>query len=157
MDGNLGTFLFVFIGILVIAGWISSEMISSKATRASKKVNIRVAKLEKENDQLTTTLTKEQGRYKHLREEYEKAKEARDQLREFELEYKKLVKLYNQFSDSITSLKTLVSAKKYKNNSLSREVITHLDDNCPNDARLQLMKDESTKAAFKRIKERMKS
>ena len=152
---NLSTFLTVFVGILLVGGWITSEMISSKATRATKKSNIRTAKLEKENDQLTASMVKEQERYKRLKEEYDKAKEARDHLKEFEREYKQVVKSYNQFGASIEGLKTLVSAKKYKSNALSREVLEHLDTSCPSEDKLKMMKEESTKAAFKRIKDRM--
>jgi len=154
---NLSTFLFIFVGILIVAGWISSEMISSKATKANKKSSIRSAKLEKENNQLTHTLVKEQEKYKGLRTEYEKAREARDQLKEFEKEYKKLVKSYNVYTASVETLKELVSAKKYSSNALSKEVLTHIDTHCPSDEKAQKMKDESTQAAFKRIKERMAS
>ena len=152
---NLSTFLLVFTGILVIAGWISSEMISSKAARVSKQSNLRLAKLEKENNQLTAESLKSQERYKRLREEFDIAKEARDNLKEFEREYKQLVKSYNQFASNIESLKTMVSAKKYKSNALSREVIAHMNDHFPSEDKLQSMKEESTKAAFKRIKDRM--
>ena len=152
---NLSTFLTVFISVLVIAGWVSSEMISSKARRESKKSNLRLAKLEKENDILTSSASKEQGRYSRLKEEFDKAKEARDQLKEFEREYKQLIKAYNQFSTSIESLRTMVSAKKYKSNALSREVIAHMDENLPNEDKIKMMKEESTRAAFKRIKDRI--
>ena len=154
---NLSTFLFIFIGILVVAGWISSEMISSKATRANKKASLRSAKLEKENDQLTQAMSKEKERYNALRKEYDIAKDARDQLKDFEKEYKKLLKSYNNYSTSIDSLTALVSAKKYGSNALSREVLTHINEHCPSQEKRDSMKEESTKAVFKRIKDRMGS
>jgi len=154
---NISTFLIVFIGIVVVVGWISSEMISRKATQATKKSSLRASKLERENNELTIALQKEQERYKRLREEYEKAKEAREQLREFEREYMHLVNAYNRFSANIDDLKKLVTEKKYKSNALSREILSHMERNCPSSETLQKMKDESTKEAFKRIKERMKS
>jgi len=155
--GNLGIFLFIFIGILVIAGWATAEMISSKTTRANKKFSARAAQLEKENDNLTKTAAKEAERYQHLKSEYDKAKEARDQIKEFEREYKKLLSAYNQFSNSINSLRDVVSAKKYQSNILSREVTNHLDAYCPSEEKMKLVKAETTQAAFKRIKKRMEN
>jgi len=152
---NLSTFLFIFIGILVVAGWISAEMITSKSARTTKKANVRAAKLEKENNQLTHEMAREQDRYKKLKAEYDKAREAKDQIREFEKEYKRLVRAYNKFSEGIDSLKNLVSAKKYKNNILSREVIEHMNEHLPTEAQMANMKEESTKEVFKRIKKRM--
>jgi len=153
--GNLSTFFFIFVAVLIVAGWISSEMISSKAARANKKSTMRAAKLEKENNQLTQAITREQEKYKHLRAEYEVVKEAKGQIREFEKEYKKVVRVYNKFSDSITSLKEMASAKKYSSNALARDVIAHIEENCPNKSQMNRMKDESTKEVFKRIKKRI--
>jgi len=152
---NISTFLLIFIAILVIAGWISAEMISSKSARANKKSSLRAAKLEKENDQLVQAIAKEQERYQNLRSEYDKAKEARDQIREFEKEYNKMLKSYNRFSDGIDSLREMVSAKKYSSNILSKEVLLHLEEHCPSLDKLAAMRNESTKEVFKRIKKRM--
>ena len=131
-------------------------MIASRATRANKKTSIRVAKLEKENDQLTQTITREQEKYKNLRIEYEKAREAQQSLKEFEKEYKKIVRMFNQFSAGVEALKEKVSEKKYSSNVLSREVLSHLNEHCPSEDQMKLMKEESSKEVFKRIKKRMK-
>ena len=130
-------------------------MISSRATRANKKASLRAAKLEKENDQLTQAIAKEQEKYKNLKIEYEKAREAQQSLKEFEREYKKVVRLFNQFSAGVELLKEKVSEKKYSSNVLSREVLSHLDEHCPSKDQMNLMKEESSKEVFKRIKKRM--
>ncbi|MDH3326284.1 MAG: hypothetical protein OEM38_06150, partial [Gammaproteobacteria bacterium] len=102
---NISIFLFIFTGVLVIAGWISSEMISTKATRANKKLTVRAAKLENENNLLTNNMSADSEKFRTLKIEFEKAKEARDLLNDFESEYRKVQREYNKFSSSIDSLR----------------------------------------------------
>ncbi|HFE37369.1 MAG TPA: hypothetical protein ENK06_02975, partial [Gammaproteobacteria bacterium] len=120
---NIVLFLTVFIFILVIAGWITSEIISSKTTKANNKLARRAAFLEKENARLESELGKQVEKYTRVREEYDKVKNLKTQMRTVENNYRKLSKQFERTSDGIDIIREEISSNKYSNNSVAKEVL----------------------------------
>lgn len=152
---NLTIFFTVLTAVFVIGGWITSEYISSRNAKKNKQFAIAVAKLERENRNLISDLTTQTTKYTALKEEFEKIREAKAQIRTLENDYKKLRKVYERTADGIQSLRTKCASKKYSSNSLSKDVLIHLDENCPSQEQLLAMRHQSSQDVFKRIKQNM--
>lgn len=150
---TLTIFVVVFVALLIIGGWISAEYMSNKATRANKKFQIQLAKLERECDSLQNQLTTETNRYSSLKEEFEKYRDAKDQIRALEKDYKKLNKQHERVSLGVVLLREKLNHKKYSANSLTKEVLRHLDEHCPSEAQVAISQSESMREKFKRIKQ----
>jgi len=148
-------FLIIFVVLLIIGGWISAEVISSRTTKSNKKYTKQLALLDKENTRLQTELAKETDRYTHLKDEYEKLREAKAQIRTLELDYKRITKQYNRMSNGIEQLRQKVNSKKYSSNSLAKDIVIMLDEQFPSEEQRKQAEAEGTKDTFKRIKSAM--
>jgi len=150
---TLTTFVIVFVALLVVGGWISAEYMSGKATRANKKFQKQLARLERENDTLQNQLNTETSRYSALKEEFDKYRDAKDQIRILERDYRKLNSHHNRLTQGIALLRDKMNHKKYSANSLSKDVLYHLDEHCPSDAQIAAAEADTARNKFKRIKE----
>ena len=149
---TLTTFLFIFVFLLVIGGWITSEVISSKTTKTNKKYAKQLALMERENNKLQVALNNENNRYTHLKDEYDQIKDAKSELRGLNNEVKRLDRQIKRFKEGVEVLRKKTSSKKYSSNSLAKEVATVLDEYAPTDAQKEERRSENTKHTFKRIK-----
>jgi len=152
---KLYLFLTIFIVLLIIGGWISAEVISSRTTKSNKKYTKQLALLDRENTKLQAALAKETDRYTNLKEEYDKLREAKAQIRRLELDYKKITKQFNRMSNGIEQLRQKVTSKKYSSNSLAKDIVIMLDEQFPSEEQRKQMEAEGTKDTFKRIKSAM--
>lgn len=151
----LTIFAIIFVFILIAGGWASSEYISHKNAKANKQLRTQVARLEHENDKLTQAMNNQQGQYNHLKSEYDKIKEAKQQIKALETEYRNLSNRYNNFNRGLDVLRKTVTSKKYLNNSLAKEIILLLSEHLPDEKQMEYNKAESSRQAFKRIKDGM--
>lgn len=149
---NITIFFIVFVFLLMVGGWITSEIISSKATKTNKKFRRQVSILEKENTQLQAALTDQIDRYTRIKEEYEKVRDAKAQIRVLETDYKKLSNEFNKFNGGVEVLKQKVSSKKYSSNSLAKDLIGMIDELFPTAEQRLENKADDTRQTFKRIK-----
>lgn len=152
---KLYLFLTIFTVLLILGGWISAEVISSRTSKSNKKYTKQLALLDRENTKLQSALAKETDRYTHLKEEYDKLRDAKAQIRTLELDYKKLSKQYNRMSHGIDQLRQKVTSKKYSSNSLAKDIVIMLDEQFPSEEQRKQMEAEDSKDTFKRIKSAM--
>jgi len=152
---TLTIFAMIFVFILILGGWITSEFISSKNTKLAKELRKHVAKLERENNVLQTHLTKETNKYTKLNEEYDKIKDSKQIIKNMEREYKALQNRYSNNLRGIEVIRKTVSSKKYLNNSLSKEINLLLSEHLPDEKQQEMKKTENSQQAFKRIKDGM--
>lgn len=150
---TLTLFAITFVVLLILGGWITSEVISSRTTKSNKKYTKQLALLDRENAKLQKALAKENDRYTMVKEEYDKLRDAKAQIRTLEIDYKKLNKKFKHMSNGIDELRQKVSSKKYHSNSLAKEVIVLLDERFPSDQQRAERETQGTKDTFKRIKE----
>ena len=152
---NLSLFFGIFMVLLILGGWISSEVISNRTTKSNKKFVKQLTKLDRENSKLQGSLNREVDRYTQIKEEYDKLRDAKAQIRTLEVEYKKLTKQYKRTSNGIDVLRQKVGSKKYSSNSLAKDIKVMLEEQFPSEAQKALTKEEATKDRFKRIKSTM--
>lgn len=151
----LTIFAMIFVLILVIGGWISSEYISAKHAKTNKQLRLSVAKLERENNILQNQLINEGDRNTKLKDDFEKVKDSRQQVRYLEDEYKALNNRYSNLNRGLDTLRKTVTSKKYLNNSLAKEIIMLLNEHLPDEKQAEIKKSEESRQAFKRIKDGM--
>ena len=149
---NITIFFIVFVFLLMIGGWITSEVISNKATKKNKKFRRQVSILEKENDQLQASLTDQIDRYTRIKEEYEKVKDAKTQIRALETDYKRLSNEFEKFNKGVEVLQQKVTSKKYSSNSLAKDLIIMIEELFPSQEKRLENKADDTRQTFKRIK-----
>lgn len=152
---NIVIFLIIFVFLLIIGGWITSEIISGAASKNTKKMARQVAILEAEKLTLQSKLAKSSENYKKVKDQCEKIEDARAQVRTLETNYRKLTNQFKRTSTGIDIIREQISGKKYSSNSLAREVLLLLDEHCPNPDQRKQVKEEKTKDDFKRIKTAM--
>ncbi len=149
---NIVIFLLIFVFLLVIGGWITSEIISTTASKNSKKLVQKFAALEKEHLALQNELAKLTNNYTKAKEQSDKIEDARVQVRALESNYRKLTNQFKRTSSGIDIVREKISNKKYSSNSLAGEILSLLDEHCPNEEQRKQLKEEKTKEDFKRIK-----
>jgi len=149
---NIVIFLIIFVFLLIIGGWITSEMISGNASKANKKLARQIAILETEKLTLQSELAKSTESYSKVKDQCDRIEDARVQVRALETNYRKLTNQFKRTSAGIDIIREQISGKKYSSNSLAREVLLLLDEHCPNSDQRKQIKEEKTKEDFKRIK-----
>lgn len=152
---TLTLFAIIFVFLLVIGGWVTSEIISNKTTKTNKKYTRQMALMERENHKLQTALIKENDRYTRIKEEYDQLKDAKSQIRILETDYRKLLKQHNHIEEGLEALRKKTTSKKYSSNSLAKDIIIILDEYSPSDDQKEQNKTEETQDTFKRIKSAM--
>jgi len=145
-------FITIFAVLLIIGGWVSAEIVSSRTTKSNKKYTKQLALLDRENNKLQKALDQETDRYTHLKEEYDKLREAKAQIRTLELDYKRSTKQFNRMTKGIEQLRQKVTSKKYSSNSLAKDIVLMLDEQFPSDEQKKQLEAEGSKDTFKRIK-----
>jgi len=149
---NIVIFLLIFVFLLVIGGWITSEIISSTASKNSKKLAQKFIALEKEHLSLQNEITRLTNNYTRAKEQSDKIDDARVQVRALESNYRKLTNQFKRTSSGINIVREKISSKKYSGNSLAGEILSLLDEHCPSEEQRKQLKNEKTKEDFKRIK-----
>jgi len=142
----------IILGILLVGAWIVSEVISHKTKKNNRQYSKRLSELEKENRHLENNLQRQSARLNAIKEDFEKIKEAKAQISTLEKEFKKLSNRSNEVSKGLLEMRLKVGSKKYSSNSLAKEVLEHLHEHCPDEQQLEEMRENSTRAAFTRIK-----
>ena len=71
----LTLFFIIFLGVLMVGGWISSEYISHKNSKQSKRFHKEMLRLEKENEKLQNELISQIDRYTRLKADYDNVKD----------------------------------------------------------------------------------
>lgn len=151
----LTLFVLIFVFILVVGGWVSSEYISHKHSKNNKQLRQQVSKLERENNLLQNQLNSESDKFFKLKDDYEKVKDSKQQIRLLEEEYKALYNRYSNLNRGLDVLRKTVTSKKYLNNSLAKEITILLNEHLPDEKQIEVNKAESSRQAFKRIKDGM--
>lgn len=142
----------IFVFILMIGGWIISEIIAKNEKEIEQQYSKRLKQLKKEKSVLIKSLTKVESRRVGISEEC-------DSLKSFEAEIPSLKKNNKHSSnelvclyENINTLRVKLQNREYYSNPLADEALNILKAYFPNKEEQKANKQERVRGAFDRIK-----
>jgi len=152
---NIPIIFIVFIFLLVLIGWIISEVISRNLKKTNKTHSKEMNILMKEKARLEASLIKENKRCALINEEYDAMREFEATIPTLKKNYKQLKKEFSRSNEYIDKIRVRLKKREYSSNPVTSDVLVILEEYFPNEQEKKSNEDEKLKGTFSRIKNSM--
>ena len=147
------TYLIFFIFVLIIGGWILSEVISRKAKKLEKVYSKELKVLNKEKEDLIKSISKEDTRYTRIKKECEELRAFEETIPTLRKNHTQLIADLNHTQLKIDELRVKLNSKEYSGNPVVHDVIQIIEEYSPNSEDRKMKNEDKIRQTFNSIKD----
>ena len=149
---DIPSFIIGLIFLLILAGWVVSEIISRNEKDIRKQYATKLGELNNEKSELLKSLAKENVRYTRVKEECEYLSEFVDNIPTLKVNHTNLSKELISVSENIQALRLKLNNRDYVTNPCAESILSILGEYFPTEVEKEAKKSMKLSENFNRIK-----